>query len=63
MQNYKNPLSIAGTGVILIIVGLAVKALIPRLIEVGAFVVTVGWIAIAVAVIIFIIDLIHGLTR
>lgn len=56
----RNPLGLALTGVILIVIGLAVKALLPRLFEVGLFVVNVGYVAIAVAVIWFIILILTG---
>lgn len=56
----RTPLGLGLTGVVLIIVGLAVKALIPKLVEVGAFVVGAGWVIIAIAVVLFIIALIKG---
>jgi hypothetical protein len=63
LNNNQTPLSVAGTGIILIIVGMAVRALVPKLAEVGAFVITVGWAAIAIAVILFIISLVRNGTR
>lgn len=60
MNEYKTPLSIAGMGVILIIVGMAVEALVPRIANIGHFVTGVGWAAIILAVIVFLIALIRS---
>lgn len=60
MSPYRNSITLGLVGVVLIIVGMAVQALIPVLAGIGAFVVGVGWVLIAIAVIIFIIDLIRG---
>lgn len=63
MLEDRTPLGIALSGVVLIVVGLAVKALIPKLVEVGSFVVGAGWVFIFIAVILFIIGVIKGTPR
>ena len=62
MENttYQTPLGLAGTGVILIIAGMAVEALIPKIANIGHFVAGVGWVAIIIAVILFLILLVRG---
>jgi predicted acyltransferase len=60
MLDDRSPLGLGLTGVVLIIVGLAVKALIPKLVEVGSFVVGAGWVLIAIAVVLFLIQLVKG---
>lgn len=60
MLQDRTPLGLAAAGAVLIIVGLAVKALLPRLAEVGAFVVGAGWVVIFIAVLLFIISLFTG---
>lgn len=60
MKEYQTPLSLAGTGVVLIIVGMAVEALVPKIANIGGFIITVGWAAIIIAVIIFLINLVRG---
>lgn len=59
----RTPLSVAGTGIILIVIGLAVKALVPRLVEVGSFVVTIGWAALIIAALLFVIELVQKNTH
>jgi Na+-transporting methylmalonyl-CoA/oxaloacetate decarboxylase gamma subunit len=61
MKEFQTPLSLAGTGVILIIVGMAVEALVPKIANIGHFVAGVGWVAIFVAILIFLIALISRL--
>lgn len=60
MERYNNPLSLALTGICLIIVGMLVVAFLPIIANVGAFVVKVGYAFIVIAVVLFIIKLIKG---
>ena len=62
-ENYRSPINLALTGVVLIIAGMAVESLIPRIANIGHFVQSVGWVAIVVAVILFLIDLVRGAAR
>ncbi len=57
---YNNSIVLGITGVVLIIVGLAVQALLPVLAGVGAFTIGVGWVLIAIAVIVLIIEILRG---
>lgn len=59
----RNSWGMAGTGIILVIVGMVVEALIPRLTEVGNFITSVGWVVIVIAVVLFIIGLVRGTFR
>lgn len=59
MRENQTPVSIALSGAILVVVGLVVKAYLPRLLEVGAFIVWLGWAFIVVAAILFVIGLIR----
>lgn len=63
MEVYRSPLNLAGVGVVLIIVGMAVEALVPRIANIGSFVQSVGWAVIVLAVVLFLINLVRGATR
>ena len=63
MLEDRTPLGIAVAGVFLIIIGMVVKSLLPRLAEVGGFVIAVGWFAIVVGILWFIYTLLTGRPR
>lgn len=60
MLDDRTPMGIAATGVVLVIVGYAVQELVPRLVKTGGFVAGAGWVALAIALILFIISLVKG---
>ncbi len=60
---YRNPVGLAITGVILIIVAMVVRVYLPVLESVATFVIGVGWVMIGVAILLFVVEQLRGVNR
>lgn len=60
---YRTPVGIAIAGIILVVVGLFIKDLLTQFTDVGSFLVSVGYVALIVALVVGLIVLLRSLFR